>query len=65
MKQLCLLLDQMIDNNVADALRRMGHDVVRANEAGLAEADDVDIMSFTIAKNRLLLRKRQQLGNGF
>lgn len=53
----------MIDAEVAEVLRQIGHDVIRANEVGLAEADDADIMSSAIASNRLLITLDEDFGD--
>ncbi len=50
-----LFLDQMFRVELAVALRAAGHDVVRAEEAGLARAEDPDILAQAIAQGRVLV----------
>jgi predicted nuclease of predicted toxin-antitoxin system len=50
-----LLLDQMIDVEVAEELRRHGYDVVRVSEVGMAAADDSEILSRAINDARILV----------
>lgn len=50
-----LFLDQMFRLELAERLRAQGHDVVRASEAGLARADDADIMQQAIDQERVLV----------
>lgn len=51
MKRLRLLLDQMLDEEVAQALRDLGHDVVRVSEVGLACADDEAILGRAVSES--------------
>lgn len=55
MTRLRLLLDQMLHEEVAQSLRRLGHDVIRVSEIGLATADDAEILARAVGLNRLLL----------
>lgn len=41
-----LYLDQMLRLEVAQALRDVGHDVIRASEVGQARADDHKIFAY-------------------
>ena len=50
-----LFLDQMFRVELAEQLRRMGHDVVRASEVGLSRADDADILAQAVSDNRILV----------
>jgi predicted nuclease of predicted toxin-antitoxin system len=50
-----LYLDQMFGLDVAAALRREGHDVLRAAETGLARADDSLILEKAIREERILV----------
>ena len=50
-----LLLDQMMDEDVATALRAKGCDVLRVGNIGLATAGDDEILTRTIADNRILV----------
>jgi hypothetical protein len=57
-----LYLDQMFGLDVAVALRREGHDVLRAAETGLARADDELILAKAIRENRILLTLDEHFG---
>ena len=50
-----LFLDQMFRVELAEQLRSLGHDVVRAGEVGLSRADDADILAQAITQNRILV----------
>ena len=50
-----LFLDQMFRVELAMAVQAAGHDVVRAAEAGLARAEDPDILAQAIAQQRVLV----------
>ena len=63
MRKLRLLLDQMLDEEVADALRAQGHDAVRVCEIGLATADDQVVLERAISDNRLLLTLDEHFGD--
>ena len=58
-----LYLDQMFGLDVAAALRREGHDVLRAAETGLARADDELILAKAIRENRILLTLDEHFGD--
>ena len=58
-----LLLDQMIDAQVAVALERQGWDVVRVSELGMATADDDQILSMAIAQDRVLVTLDEHFGD--
>jgi len=58
-----LYLDQMFGLDVAVALRREGHDVLRAAETGLARADDELILGKAIRENRILLTLDEHFGD--
>jgi predicted nuclease of predicted toxin-antitoxin system len=58
-----LYLDQMFGLDVAVALRREGHDVLRAAETGLARADDELILAKAIRENRILLTLDEHFGD--
>jgi predicted nuclease of predicted toxin-antitoxin system len=58
-----LYLDQMFGLDVAAALRREGHDVLRAAETGLARADDDLILEKAIQENRILLTLDEHFGD--
>ena len=50
-----LLLDQMFRVELAEQLRVLGHNVVRASEIGLSRADDAYILAQAIADQRILV----------
>ena len=58
-----LYLDQMFGLDVAAALRREGHDVLRAAEAGLARADDELILEKAIREERVLVTLDEHFGD--
>ena len=58
-----LYLDQMIQVEVAQALRRAGHDVLRASEIGQNRADDDQILETAIAQNRILITLDRHFGD--
>ena len=58
-----LLLDQMIDAEVADELAESGWDVVRASELGLATADDDQILARAISEDRVLVTLDEHFGD--
>ena len=60
MSRMRVLLDQMIDADVAAALAAEGHDVVRAASIGMAQADDADILKQSIAVDRVLVTLAQR-----
>ena len=55
MKARRLLLDQMLDVDVAEELRRHGYDVVRVSDIGMATADDSEILVRAINEARVLV----------
>ncbi len=58
-----LYLDQMFNVGVAKALRKQGHDVLRASETGLARADDQLILQRAISDNRILITLDEHFGD--
>jgi len=58
-----LFLDQMIDRDVAEALRATGHDVESAAHAGLARADDLEILEYCTKQDRVLVTLDEHFGN--
>jgi len=62
-RDLRLLLDQMLDQDVADALRAQGHDAIRVCEIGLATADDRAILDRAISDRRLLVTLDEHFGD--
>ena len=59
-----LYLDQMFGLDVAAALRREGHDVLRAAETGLSRADDALILEKAIREERILVTLDEHFGDG-
>jgi predicted nuclease of predicted toxin-antitoxin system len=62
-KRLRLLLDQMLDEEVAQVLRALGHDAIRVSELGLGRADDAQILEQAISDDRLLLTLDEHFGD--
>lgn len=58
-----LYLDQMFRVDVAEALRREGHDVMRASEVGQDRADDQHILQRAIAEHRILITLDKHFGD--
>jgi len=58
-----LYLDQMFGLGVAQALRREGHDVMRASEVGQARSDDQLILMKAIAEKRILVTLDEHFGD--
>jgi predicted nuclease of predicted toxin-antitoxin system len=58
-----LLLDQMLDEEVAQALRELGHDVVRVSDVGLACADDEAVLERAVREARVLLTLDEHFGD--
>lgn len=58
-----LLLDQTLDRRVADALRRDGHDVLRASDVGEHRADDAKILDLARKDNRVLVTLDHHFGD--
>ncbi len=63
MSQLRILLDQMLDVDVADALRDEGHDVLRVSEIGMARADDAEILDRAIQEDRIIITLDEHFGD--
>jgi predicted nuclease of predicted toxin-antitoxin system len=58
-----LYLDQMLRVEVAERLRREGHDVVRASERGAARADDSEILAAVRSEGRILVTLDAHFGD--
>ncbi len=58
-----LFLDQMIDRCVADVLRETGYDVECAAEAGMARADDLEILQYCTKQDRVLVTLDEHFGD--
>jgi len=63
MRALRLLLDQMIDSDVAADLRAAGHDVCCVGELGMKRADDAEIVQLAIRENRILVTLDEDFGD--
>ena len=63
MSVLRLLLDQMIDADVAIALRAAGYDVRCVADLGMARADDAEILEVAIQQNRILVTLDEDFGD--
>ncbi len=63
MRLLRLLLDQMIDSDVAADLRAVGHDVCCVGEAGMARADDAEVLRFATGETRILVTLDEDFGD--
>jgi len=63
MTKLRLLLDQMLDVEVAERLALLGHDVLRVAEVGLSREEDDQILERAIAENRILVTLDEHFGD--
>ncbi|MBN2301384.1 MAG: DUF5615 family PIN-like protein [Lentisphaerae bacterium] len=58
-----ILLDQMMDERVASALRDCGHNVVRVGAIGLATVGDDEILARAMSDNRILVTLDEHFGD--
>ncbi len=58
-----LLLDQMLDADVARTLRQRGYDVVRTSEVGMARADDEEILDRAVREGRIIVTLDEDFGD--
>lgn len=58
-----LYLDQMFNQDVAQALNKEGYNVIRASEIGQARADDKEILDRAVSENRILITLDQHFGD--
>ena len=58
-ESLRLYLDQMLQTKVAQVLRQVGYDVLRASEMGQSRADDQEILRIAIDQRRILIKSRK------
>jgi len=58
-----LLLDQMLDQDVAETLSRAGHDVLRVSQVGMQEADDAEVLAKAMETNRVLVTLDEHFGD--
>ena len=63
MTPLRLLLDQMIDNDVAADLRAAGHDIGTVGELSMARANDAEILEVAIQQDRVLVTLDDDFGD--
>ena len=63
MKPLRLLLDQMLDVEVARRLASQGHDVVRLAEVGMSRADDDAVLAEGVRQRRILVTLDEHFGD--
>lgn len=63
MTALRLLLDQMIDSDVAADLRAAGHDICTVDELGMARANDAEILEVAIQQRRVLVTLDDDFGD--
>lgn len=62
-ERLKIYLDQMFQQDVAQALRDEGHDVIRASEIGQARADDKQILTTAVSGGRILVTLDEHFGD--
>ena len=58
-----LYLDQCLRLDVADTIRKEGHDVVRASDVGQTRADDSEILQRAESDRRILITLDDHFGN--
>ena len=58
-----VLLDQMIDNDVAEALKQRNIDVLRTCEIGLNRANDSEVLNKAIEEKRVLITLDEHFGD--
>lgn len=58
-----VLLDQMIDNNIAKALRQRHIDVLRTCEIGLNRANDAEVLNKAKEEKRVLITLDEHFGD--
>lgn len=58
-----LLLDQMLDSDVALSLRAAGHDVIQVSELGLATAPDSAVLDHAVQHGRVLVTLDEHFGD--
>ncbi len=63
MTRLRLLLDQMLDADVADRLVQLGHEVLRVAEVGLSREEDDQILERAVAEHRILVTLDEHFGD--
>ena len=57
-----LFLDQDVYGSTRRFLIGLGHDVLTASQAGLATAEDVDLLSFAVREKRILVTRDRDYG---
>lgn len=58
-----IMLDQMLDAEVAFALREQGHDVVKVADIGMATAQDDKILAKAVEDDRILVTLDEHFGD--
>jgi predicted nuclease of predicted toxin-antitoxin system len=58
-----LLLDQMLDADIATALQQQQYDVVRVSEVGLSRANDQQVLQKAIQTKRILITLDEHFGD--
>ena len=58
-----IYLDQMLKVDLAENLRAVGHDVLRASDVGQSRAEDDEILAFCISQSRLLVTLDDDFGD--
>lgn len=58
-----LYLDQMFNQDIAQALGQEGYNVIRASEIGQDRADDKEILDRAVSENRILITLDQHFGD--
>lgn len=57
------LLDQMLDIDVADAIRQAGFAAVRVSELGMACSEDDEILAASIVRDEILITLDEHFGD--
>ena len=58
-----VFLDQMFHLDLAEILRREGHDVVAAAEVMKSRADDAELLELAVARSRVLITRDGDFGD--
>jgi predicted nuclease of predicted toxin-antitoxin system len=56
------LVDQDVYEVTVELLRSLGHDVLRAKDAGLSRAEDADMLAYAWAEGRILVTRDKGYG---
>ena len=63
MKARALLLDQMLDSDVAGELERSGFDVLQLRSIGMSRADDHEVLKEATRRKRILITLDEHFGD--